>query len=122
MAAAYSALLLVACSVAPLEVPPPACPPHAVEQPSLSLNREQYVPHEGDMIFFTYYKKIWYYVFKMGHTGPPYHVALVVRTPEGELKLLETGSLDPTNVQLVDIMPRVLEYKGIVAVHPSTSR
>jgi len=86
--------------------------------------REHYVPHEGDLIFFTYYKKIWYYVFKLGHTGPPYHVALVVKTPEGELKLLETGSLEPTNVRLVDIAPRVAEYKGLVAVrslrHPPT--
>ncbi len=68
------------------------------------------------MIFFTYYKKLWYFIFKLGHTGPPYHVALVVRTPEGELKLLEAGSLQPTSVQLVDIMPRVIEYQGLVAV------
>jgi hypothetical protein len=116
MAAAYSALLLVACSLAPLESPRFDSIPFPHDPSTPNLLREHYVPREGDMIFFTYYKKIWYIIFKLGHTGPPYHVALVVRTPEGELKLLEAGSLQPTSAMLVDIMPRVVEYQGLVHV------
>ena len=86
-----------------------------VESPPCLL-REQYVPREGDMVFFTYYKKVWKLLYKVGNSGAPYHVALVVRTPEGCLKLLEAGSLDPTDVQLADVRTRVLEYQGLVAV------
>ncbi len=131
MALAPSVLLLVACSAVCLEEsasgPPPGhrlppalaepaplvCP---LEQATPEVFREHYTPREGDMVFFTYYKKLWKIVFGIGHTIAPYHVALVVKTPQGTLKLLETGSLKPSYVQLVDIMPRIIEYHGKVAV------
>jgi hypothetical protein len=70
------------------------------------------VPQEGDLVFFTYHKMVWHVIFRLGHTGPPFHVGIIVRMPDGELKLLEAGSLAPTHVEVVEIKPRLTQYAG----------
>ena len=75
-----------------------------------------YAPREGDLIFFTYRKLVWHLIFRMGHSGPPFHVGIVVRMPEGCLKLLEAGSLAPDRVAVVEVGPRLTQYAGDVWV------
>ncbi len=105
------AVLWLACATAP-QPEAPALPPARAAW-CLGAN---YVPREGDLIFFTYHKFVWHLIFRMGHSGPPFHVGIVVRMPDGCLKLLEAGSLAPDRVAVVEVGPRLTQYAGDVWV------
>jgi len=86
---------------------------------------DSYDPQEGDLVCFTYHMILWHLLFRCGHSGPPFHVGIVVRMPDGDLQLLEAGSLSPDNVHVVKIKPRLTQYGGNVWVrrlqHPLTA-
>src|SRR5271170_2295986 len=103
-----SAVLWFACAMLPT-TPGPLPPAEA----GWCLG-DDYAPQEGDLVFFTYHKLLWHLLFRIGHTGPPFHVGIIVRLPDGRLNLLEAGSLAPDRVSLVEIKPRLIRYPGDV--------
>jgi hypothetical protein len=98
--------------------PPPAnsflclpgdCPAAAVRVP--------YQPQEGDIILFQTRNLLYRIVFTLLRAGPPTHVGMVVRRPDGELGLLEA----PQRRDFVTISPlpeRLQTYDGKVWVRP----
>jgi hypothetical protein len=113
MTSVAPAILWLACGFGTASGQEQALPPPAA---TAQCPGEDYQPQEGDLLFFTYHKLLWNILFRVGHSGPPFHVGIVVRMPEGELRLLEAGSLAPERVHVVDVKPRLQQYKGDVWV------
>jgi hypothetical protein len=118
MSFALPALLWAACVLGQpvAEVPPSSF----VEVPACRCGRggtmwQPYVPCEGDLVFFWSHSVFWRSMFILAHSGPPYHVGLVVLLPDGRPALLEAGLDSKTRqVYLNDILPRLREYHGEV--------
>ncbi len=78
--------------------------------------REVYVPAAGDLIFFTYHSCFWRTMYALAHTGPPFHVGMVVRLPDGHMAILEAGPGDTYQVFILDLLPRLYGHDGPVWV------
>lgn len=77
---------------------------------------EPYVPREGDIVFFDDMSKFWEFLYWIGHTAPPFHTGIVIKKPDGTLALLESGPDDTLYVYILDIDPRLHEFKGMLQV------
>jgi hypothetical protein len=77
---------------------------------------EPYVPREGDIIFFDDMSKFWEFLYWLGDTKPPFHTGIVFKKPDGTLAVLESGPDDTLHVYLLDIGPRLNEFKGTLQV------
>src|SRR5947209_274450 len=79
-----------------------------------------YVPGEGDLIFFDDHNPVWIALFALAGTGPPTHMGIVVRKPDGSPAVLEAGPDDTLWVKLQDAAPRLhqfdRDYRGTVTI------
>jgi hypothetical protein len=75
-----------------------------------------YCPREGDWVFFDDMSRWWTFLYKIAHTAPPFHVGIVIKKPDGELAILESGPDDTLHVYVLDIIPRLHTFKGIIQV------
>jgi hypothetical protein len=78
--------------------------------------REVYVPCPGDLVFFTYPSYFWQTIYALAHTGPPFHVGIVIRMPDGHMALLEAGPGDTYRVFILDLLPRLYDHFGPIWV------
>src|SRR5579885_955865 len=92
------------------------CPPGGTAHCLPPGPREVYVPAEGDLIFFTDRSLFWRAVYALAHTGPPYHVGIVVRLPDGHMATLEAAPYTTVHVFLLDALPRLHSHPGAVWV------
>jgi hypothetical protein len=69
-----------------------------------------YTPREGDLIFFDDHNTIWNGLFALAGTGPPLHMGIVVKKPDGGLAVLEAGPDDSVWVTLQDLGPRLHQF------------
>ena len=75
-----------------------------------------YEPKEGDWLFFDDLSLWWKFLYKIARTGPPYHSGIVVKKPDGQLAVLEAGPDDTLHVFVLDLIPRLHTFKGILQV------
>jgi hypothetical protein len=69
-----------------------------------------YAPGEGDLVFYDDHSKIWTSLFALAGTGPPLHMGIVVRKPDGSPAVLEAGPDDTVVVRLLDLGPRLRQF------------
>jgi hypothetical protein len=55
-------------------------------------------------------------MYALAHTGPPYHVGIIVCMPDGRPAILEAGPGDTTRVFILDLLPRLYGHDGAVWV------
>jgi hypothetical protein len=114
----------------PPAVPVIATPPVAagsLHEPAFAVDHElrgeamAYEPQPGDIVHFVSDNLIYQLLFTIALTGEPYHVGVVVRTPDGTLAILEAGppDVDP-RVRLVPVAERLAEDTGRVYVRRRT--
>jgi hypothetical protein len=70
-----------------------------------------YVPREGDLIFYDDHNRAWTALFALAGTGPPLHMGIVVKKPGGALAVLEAGPDDTVWVKLLDLAPRLHQFR-----------
>jgi hypothetical protein len=69
-----------------------------------------YVPREGDLIFYDDRSQVWTALFALAGTGPPLHMGIVVKQPDGTPAILEAGPDDTVWVKLLDAGPRLRQF------------
>jgi hypothetical protein len=77
---------------------------------------QPYVPREGDWIFFDDKSELWTKLYTLANTAPPFHAGIVVKKPDGELAVLESGPDDTLHVFVIDLVPRLYSFKGTLQV------
>src|SRR5262245_44834320 len=92
------------------------CPPGGTSDDIPTGPREVYVPAEGDLVFFAEDSLFWRCMYALAHTGPPYHVGIVVRLPDGRMATLEAAPYTTIHVFLLDALPRLHSHDGAVWV------
>jgi hypothetical protein len=70
-----------------------------------------YAPREGDLVFYDEHSVIWTVLFALAGTGPPLHMGIVVKKPDGSLAVLEAGPDDTVWVKLLDVTPRLRQFQ-----------
>jgi hypothetical protein len=70
----------------------------------------RYVPREGDLIFYDEHSWVWTALFFLAGTGPPLHMGIVVKKPNGGLAVLEAGPDDTIWVRLLDLEGRLRQF------------
>ena len=90
----------------------PAHPAGYLASPGLGPGRAApYVPHEGDLIFYDDHNRVWIALFALAGTGPPLHMGIVVKKPDGSPAVLEAGPDDSVWVKLLDLAPRLHQFR-----------
>jgi hypothetical protein len=69
------------------------------------------VPREGDLIFYDDHNRAWTTLFALAGTGPPLHMGIVVKKPDGTPAVLEAGPDDTLWVRLIDAGPRLHQFR-----------
>jgi hypothetical protein len=120
MTAVLPAILWTACCLSPAEGGPAPESYLWTASPgpsdSARFHREAYVPREGDLLFYRDFSPFWRTLYFLAYTGPPYHVGIVVRLPDGRFATLEAGPYDSRHVYLLDLLPRLQTHDGTVWV------
>lgn len=75
-----------------------------------SKKARQYIPREGDMVFFDDHSLTWNVLFAWAGTGPPLHVGIVVRRYDGSLAILEAGPDDSIWVTIQPVASRLAQF------------
>src|SRR5262245_11740182 len=75
-----------------------------------------YCPKEGDWVFFDDMSEWWTFLYSLACTAPPFHAGIVVKKPDGELAVLESGPDDTLHVYVLDLIPRLHTFAGILQV------
>jgi hypothetical protein len=77
-----------------------------------------YAPQPGDILLYDDYNRFFHFIFRLAHTAPPTHTAMVIADRNGNPALLElTGPHVLTaKVQIMDVHPRLNSYPGMVMV------
>jgi hypothetical protein len=70
-----------------------------------------YAPREGDLIFYDDHNRAWTALFALAGTGPPLHMGIVVKKPDGSFAVLEAGPDDTVWVKLLDLAPRLHQFQ-----------
>ena len=70
-----------------------------------------YAPREGDLIFYDDHNRAWTALFALAGTGPPLHMGIVVKKPDGSPAVLEAGPDDSVWVKLLDLAPRLHQFR-----------
>jgi hypothetical protein len=78
--------------------------------------RQVYVPCPGDLVFYSYDNKFFRALYALAHSGPPYHVGIIVALPDGRTGLLEAGPWAEMKVYVLDALPRMHSHEGAVFV------
>ncbi len=81
----------------------------------------RYTPCEGDLVFYDDRNRAWTALFALAGTGPPLHMGIIVRKPDGKLAVLEAGPDDTLWVKLLDLPGRLHQFDrdfrgGIITV------
>ncbi len=91
-------------------------------QPAFTLDTVQrapalaYEPNVGDLLICNCRQSLWKLAYRFALTGPPTHVALVVRTPDGKLAQLEAGIGFQLFVEVTPLEQRLADYDGTIYV------
>jgi len=64
------------------------------------------------MIIYAYDQPMWNSLYRIFKSGPPTHSGVIFRLPDCSLRILETGSLQPPKVDIVEVQPRLNTYRG----------
>jgi hypothetical protein len=75
-----------------------------------------YTPREGDLIFYDDHNIFLEVLFAWAGTGPPTHMGIVVKKPDGSLAVLEAGPDDTVWVKLIDLTSRLHQFHGDIVV------
>jgi hypothetical protein len=75
-----------------------------------------YEPREGDWIFFDDQSELWRKLYALAKTAPPFHAGIVVKKPNGDLAILEAGPDDTLHVYVLDLIPRLRTFQGIIQI------
>lgn len=79
-----------------------------------------YQPREADLVFFDDRNSAWMALFAYAGTGPPLHMGIVVKKPDGKLAILEAGPDDTVWVKLLDLPERLhqfhKDFKGEITI------
>jgi hypothetical protein len=86
-------------------------PLESVKGKAVSQAATPYTPREGDLIFYDEHSLLWTLLFAFAGTGPPLHMGIVVTTSEGGLAVLEAGPDDTIWVKLLDVTPRLRQFR-----------
>jgi len=112
-------LCALACSACiPQGAPIPRGPGSYLCQPAYVLDDKlrgpstPYEPQEGDVLLFSDHSLMWNTLFALGMTGPPHHVGLIVRRPDGSLATMEAGYDDSLYCRVADLPHRLHTYEG----------
>jgi hypothetical protein len=70
----------------------------------------RYAPREGDLVFYDDKSRVWTALFALAGTGPPLHMGIVVKKPDGTLAVLEAGPDDSLWVKLLDLPGRLHQF------------
>lgn len=127
MYAAVLAILSVGAPVSPVPANAPRGPIHPQAPHGFlwtykvvggQVQREvtAYEPREGDLVFFDDQSEWWRFLYSLASTAPPFHAGLVVKKPDGSLAILEAGPDDTLHVFVLDIIPRLRTFKGVIQV------
>jgi len=85
--------------------------------PSLCANPAAYVPQPGDIVLVVSDDLVWKLLFALALIHEPYHVGLVVRTPDGGYGMLEAGPPDETtHVGICPLSERLAADSGRVFI------
>ncbi len=83
---------------------------------TVEVRTEAYIPHEGDILIFTYNHVLWRMLYELAGSGPPFHAGVIVRLPDGRLATLEAGPTDNWRVYLMTLPTRFPAYEGRIWV------
>ncbi len=75
-----------------------------------------YLPREGDLVFYDDHNVTWTLLFAWAGTGPPLHMGIIVKRPDGSLAVLEAGPDDKLNVYILDVPDRLKNFKGTITI------
>jgi len=75
-----------------------------------------YVPREGDLVFYDDHSVVWTVLFAWAGSGPPLHMGIVIRRPDGSLGVLEAGPDDTVKVYIIDVRKRLKEFEGTITI------
>jgi hypothetical protein len=75
-----------------------------------------YTPREGDILLFDDMSPFWTKLYKIAGTAPPFHAGIVFKKTDGTFAVLESGPDDTLHVFLLDIEPRLYDFKGSIQV------
>jgi hypothetical protein len=75
-----------------------------------------YHPREGDLIFYDDHSVVWTVLFAWAGSGPPLHMGIVIRRPDGSLGVLEAGPNDTVKVYIIDVGKRLKEFDGTISI------
>ena len=75
-----------------------------------------YTPKEGDILLFDDMSPFWEKLYKIAGTGPPFHAGIVFKKTDGTFAVLESGPDDTLYVYLLDLEPRLNNFKGSIQV------
>jgi len=75
-----------------------------------------YTPREGDILLFDDMSPFWTKLYKIAGTAPPFHAGIVFKKTDGSFAVLESGPDDTLHVFLLDIEPRLYDFKGSIQV------
>ena len=75
-----------------------------------------YTPREGDILLFDDMSPFWTKLYSIAGTGPPFHAGIVLKKNDGSYAELESGPDDTLHVYLLDLEPRLYNFKGSIGV------
>jgi hypothetical protein len=75
-----------------------------------------YAPREGDLIFYDDHSLVWTVLFAWAGSGPPLHMGIVIRRPDGSLGVLEAGPNDTVKVDIIEVRKRLKEFEGTITI------
>lgn len=70
-----------------------------------------YEPREGDLVFYDDHNPVWLALFSLADTGPPLHMGIVVKKPDGTMAVLEAGPDDTLWVRVLDLGSRLRQFR-----------
>jgi hypothetical protein len=79
---------------------------------------QPYWPQPGDIIVYDNTNKFFHMLFKIAHTSPPTHAAMVIARPDGTPALLELAGPRTMTAQvcIMEVESRLTTYPGTVQV------
>ena len=77
---------------------------------------EPYHPREGDLVFFDDHSVKWGLLYKLVGSDAPYHVALVIKKPDGSPATIEAGPNDTLKCRVMELAPRLYDWESTLLI------